>query len=141
MTKAEDLREFLADHEGVIRLALERANCVQVLTRTFGRAELEAICDVSGKLLDACMATMEYWYACAQSGPDIEQETRHPGCHLSVDTPELQALCNKAAELTAAGVYAAGVTVIDGLPIRPSRLPERQEGATDGSEAPHAPQR
>lgn len=77
-----------------------------------GKAEL------AEQLLEACMAAMDYWYACARSAADSQEQANHPGCHLSVDTPELQALCDKATELTAAAVQAAGVCVICGLPIR-----------------------
>ncbi len=69
-------------------------------------------------LLEACMATMRYWWWCAQSANDSEEEANHPGCHLSSDTQELQSLCNEAAELVAKAVQDAGVTVLHGLPIR-----------------------
>lgn len=70
----------------------------------YGNAELFA---ASPLLLKASRATMDYWTACAASAADGDEEANHPGCHVSIDTPELQALCNKAAELTAAAIAAA----------------------------------
>ncbi len=54
-------------------------------------------------LLEACLAVMRYWWWCTPSA----------------DTPGLQSLCNEAVELIAKAVQDAGVTVLDGLPIKP----------------------
>ncbi len=75
--------------------------------------------ELAKQLLEACMTTMLYWWWCAQSANDSDEEANHPGCHLSRDTPELQFLCNQAAELVAKAVQDAGITVLHGLPIKP----------------------
>ncbi len=96
-------------------------------TRVLRQFKAESADEINKQLLEACVVTMQYWWACAHSGADRDEEDRHPGCHLSLDTPKLQAMCNKAAELGAKAVQDAGVTVLHGWPIKQMDLGARDD--------------